>query len=493
MEQHSHEPIAVKLATQGTQDHEQIMQTGQQIETEEFYPDTPTGEKYVHVIKSPIFGIDGKIVGSQGILLDITQRKRAEADLHYERNLLRALMDNADDRIYFKDTASRIIRSSTSMARLFGFQLAEELIGKHDGDFFSGEHARAAFEDEQKIIRTGEPVIDKMERETWQDGRETWALSNKMPFRNLQGEIIGTMGISKDITGIKTAEAKLEEMHKQLMEASRQAGMAEVATSVLHNVGNVLNSVNVSSSMIADKLRNSKIPNVGRAVALLRAHQNDLTNFFANDPKGRPVPDYLTNLAAHLEKERDDLLKEVSSLVSNIEHIKEIVAMQQSYAKTSGVLESLKMVDLVEDAIRMNNGAMNRHKVKVVRDFAEVPPVLTEKHKVLQILVNLIRNAKYACDDSGRDDKQINLRVADGGGSVKISVSDNGVGIPPENLTRIFGHGFTTRKEGHGFGLHSGALAAKELGGTLAAFSDGLGHGATFTLELPNKQPRENA
>ena len=183
-------------------------------------------------------------------------------------------------------------------------------------------------------------------------------------------------------------------------------------------------------------------------------------------------------------------MHEVGSLASNIMHIKEIVAMQQNYAKTSGVLESLKIADLVEDAICMNNGAMSRHLVKVVRDFAEVPPILTEKHKVLQILVNLIRNAKYACDDSGRNDKQITMRVANGNDRVKISVMDNGVGIPAENLTRIFSHGFTTRKEGHGFGLHSGALAAREMGGTLTAFSKGPGQGATFTLELPIQKQR---
>jgi C4-dicarboxylate-specific signal transduction histidine kinase len=166
--------------------------------------------------------------------------------------------------------------------------------------------------------------------------------------------------------------------------------------------------------------------------------------------------------------------------------------MQQSYAKSSGVLESLQVAELVDDALRMNAGAMTRHNVKVVRDFADQPPILTEKHKVLQILVNLIRNAKYACDDSGKDDKLIRLRVRNGDGRIKISVIDNGIGIPAENLTRIFNHGFTTRKEGHGFGLHSGAIAAKELGGTLAAFSAGIGHGATFTLELPAKPTKTN-
>jgi len=483
--ENSGETQEAKLALQGANHHELILQNGRQIELEEQYTGPDGRVQYLHVVKSPVFGPDGGVVGSQGILMDITQRKQAEAELDFERNLLRALMDKSDDRIYFKDAASRFIRSSTSMAQLFKLQNVEELAGKRDSDFFGEEHAREAFEDEQKIIQTGEPIISKMEKEIWPDGRVTWALSSKMPFRDVQGQIVGTFGISKDITAIKEAEEKLNRVHGQLVDASRQAGMAEVATSVLHNVGNVLNSVNVSSSLIAEKMRGSKISNINRAVALIQAHESNLNDFFANDPKGRQLPGYLSNLATHLAQEHEDILREVGSLASNIMHIKEIVAMQQSYAKTSGMVESLKVVDLVEDAIRMNNGAMTRHQVKVVRDFAEVPLILTEKHKVLQILVNLIRNAKYACDDSGRNDKQIMLRVANGNGRIKISVIDNGIGIPEENLTRIFGHGFTTRKEGHGFGLHSGALAAKELGGSLGAFSEGPGRGAAFTLELP--------
>jgi C4-dicarboxylate-specific signal transduction histidine kinase len=269
--------------------------------------------------------------------------------------------------------------------------------------------------------------------------------------------------------------------------------MAEVATSVLHNVGNVLNSVNVSGSLIADKLRHSKVVNLAKIVALLQAHKADLGGFFSENPKGKQLTGYLAELTAHLTKEQVDILHEVGSLVENITHIKEIVSMQQNYARSSGVRESLKAADLVEDALRMNLGAMSRHNVKVERDFADVPLILTEKHKVLQILVNLIRNAKYACDDSGRDDKQISLQVRNGDGRVKISVIDNGVGIPAENLARIFNHGFTTRKDGHGFGLHSGALAAKELGGNLVVFSEGTGQGAAFTLELPAQPPKSHS
>jgi signal transduction histidine kinase len=134
----------------------------------------------------------------------------------------------------------------------------------------------------------------------------------------------------------------------------------------------------------------------------------------------------------------------------------------------------------------MNAGALARHQLQLMRDYAaDVPEILVEKHKVLQILVNLIRNAKYACEESDTPDKLLTVRIINGDNRVRITVEDNGVGIPPENLARIFSHGFTTRKNGHGFGLHSGALAAQELGGCLTALSEGPGRGATFTLELP--------
>jgi PAS domain S-box-containing protein len=428
---------------------------------------------------------------STGVVLsfrDVTGRKRAEAELKQERDLLRALMDNSGDCIYFKDAESRFTRCSANMVKAFHKHGVEELTGRRDSDFFSEEHASEALADEQNIIRTGESVVDKVEKETWPDGSVTWALTSKMPLRNKDGTIIGTFGISKNISALKEAEAKINQIHQQLLSASRQAGMAEIATSVLHNVGNVLNSVNVSSSLIADKVRNSKVSNLPKIVAILRANENDLGNFFTNDPKGKQLVEYLPKLAGLLTQERDEIVHEAGLLVTNVVHIKEIVSMQQNYARSSGILERVDVRELVQDAVRMNNGAMNRHNVNLTCQFDEAPPILTEKHKVLQILVNLIRNAKYACDDSGRNDKQIIMRVVNGNGRVKISVTDNGVGIPAENLTRIFNHGFTTRKEGHGFGLHSGANAARELGGSLVAASDGRNRGATFTLELPVKK-----
>jgi signal transduction histidine kinase len=278
---------------------------------------------------------------------------------------------------------------------------------------------------------------------------------------------------------------ELEDIHKQLVDASRRGGMAEIATNVLHNVGNVLNSVNVSAGLIVEGVKQSRASGLTRVVGLLQEHAHDLGPFITTDAKGKQLPIYLAQLSEQLLADQAAVAGEADSLRRNIEHIKEIVAMQQSYAKVGGVKELINVVDLVEDSLRMNEGALSRHRVELIREFATVPPLNVEKHKILQILVNLLRNAKYACDESDRVDKRLTVRVANGDGRVSISVMDNGVGIPHGNLTRIFNHGFTTRKGGHGFGLHSGALAAREMGGSLTVLSDGPGHGATFTLELP--------
>jgi signal transduction histidine kinase len=278
---------------------------------------------------------------------------------------------------------------------------------------------------------------------------------------------------------------EVEKTHAQLLLASRQAGMAEIATNVLHNVGNVLNSVNISASVVVESVKKSKVSSLAKVVVLLQEHEHDLGTFITSDPKGRQLPAYLAQLSDHFREQHLATVKELDLLRGNIDHIKEIVAMQQSYAKVSGVKEIVNLNDLVEDSLRMNEGALNRHKVQVIREFETVGPMNVEKHKILQILVNLIRNAKHACQDSKRVDKQLTVRVANGAGCVRISVADNGVGVPPENLTRIFNHGFTTKKDGHGFGLHSGALAAKVMGGSLTVHSNGSGLGAMFTLELP--------
>ena len=505
---------AATLAAAGTGHHAEIMRTGRQMEFDERQAGENGGITYIHSIKSAVYGSDGSIVGSQGVLLDATQRKQAEEALAYERDLLKALLDSSPDSIYFKDRQSRYTRQSRSEVKnllrialgrhrtlyptddMLPAHLADEasfrdyLIGKTDADVYGPERAGEFDKDEQEIMRTGKPLVGKIEK-IIEPGGIVWFLTTKSAWRNQDGEIIGTFGTSQDITKLKEAEEQIERAHQQLLETSRLAGMAEVATSVLHNVGNVLNSVNVSTTLVLEMVKKSRLNNLGRLAALIQEHSGDLAAFFTTDPRGRQLPEYLSTLANHLADEQAQLTAEVELTRKNIEHIKDIVTMQQSYAKVSGVVETVAVQDLVDDALRMNAGALTRHHVEVVRDFpAEAVECHTERQKVLQILVNVIRNAKYACDESSRPDKRLTMQVRVAGDRVQIVALDNGVGIPAENITRIFSHGFTTREHGHGFGLHSGALAAKELGGSLAAHSDGPGTGARFVLDLPLNSPR---
>jgi C4-dicarboxylate-specific signal transduction histidine kinase len=295
-----------------------------------------------------------------------------------------------------------------------------------------------------------------------------------------------TTELRAEIEERKRMEAQVSKTHRELIEVSRQAGMAEVATSVLHNVGNALNSVNVSAALLFDNARKSSVANLGNAVALLNEHSADLGAYLTHDSKGKQVPGYLTRISEQLGKEQQRNIAELKFIQENVEHVKEIVAMQQNYARVSGVAETVKVADLVEDALRMNEEALARHEITLVREYSEVPAMSLEKHKMLQILVNLIQNAKNAVTEGGPREKRLTVQVGrTDGGHARIAVIDNGMGIAPENLTRIFAHGFTTRKDGHGFGLHSGSLAAREMGGSLNAYSDGPGRGATFVLELP--------
>jgi PAS domain S-box-containing protein len=292
--------------------------------------------------------------------------------------------------------------------------------------------------------------------------------------------------IVHDITERKRAEADLER-------ASRQAGMAEVATSILHNIGNVLNSVNVSIGVLHERARDSGAEDVAKVAGLLESHREGLLEFLGQEDRAAQLTQYLSALAPHLASQQASDLAELQELAKNVDHIKDVVARQQSYAKLAGATEWVSVADLVEDALAMDARALARHEVQVVRDYdPAVPKIALEKHKLLQILVNLIHNAKYACDGSERLNKRLTVRVSNRGGKVRVTVADNGVGIPAENLKRIFNHGFTTRKNGHGFGLHSAALAARELGGALLVHSDGPGQGAAFTVELP-LPPQERA
>jgi PAS domain S-box-containing protein len=299
--------------------------------------------------------------------------------------------------------------------------------------------------------------------------------------------------LANDVTERNRAQRQLEEMHKQLVQASRQAGMAEVATGVLHNVGNVLNSVNVSATILGESVRKSKAANIRKVADLLDANKSDLAGFFAPGAKGHMLPGYLASLAQQFDAEQQNRLAELEQLTKNISHIKDIVAMQQTYAKVTGVLENCAVRELLEDAIQIAGSDLTRSQVQVELECSNgLPEVCVDRHKVMQILINLLTNARQAMEDKSPTERTLIIKAAYVGDErLTVTIRDTGCGIPQENLTRIFNHGFTTKESGHGFGLHSAANAAKEFGGRLTGSSEGLGHGATFSLELPLREQAE--
>ena len=288
-------------------------------------------------------------------------------------------------------------------------------------------------------------------------------------------------------TNIELA-SRLEELHStqaMLIDASRKAGMADVAASVLHNVGNVLHGVNVSAELLLQLVRSSKGLMLDRALGLWRS-QPDPVRFLTEDARGAKLVDYLLALSKTLGEERAEAMSELAHLAKNIEHIKVIVGAHQSLAKAGGAMvEELSLDALIDDALQTRFSSHSKHRITIERDYAVLPRLKVDRHRLLQVLINLLSNAEHAVKQcSGEHRVTLRTRLVDGD-QVAIEVEDNGVGIAQENLGKLFTHGFTTKPDGHGFGLHSSACAAQEIGGRIMVHSDGLGSGARFTVLVP--------
>jgi signal transduction histidine kinase len=286
----------------------------------------------------------------------------------------------------------------------------------------------------------------------------------------------------------KKAEAEKQMLYQQLMQASRQAGMADVASSVLHNVGNVLNSINVSTDILLKTLRKPMVGDVCRIASLFREHQGDLQEFLTADPQGKQIPGYMSLVADSLSGSHQTIQGELETLVNKLEHVKQVILSQQDIAKMGSVREATRVVDLMEQALLMALPEPGKYRVHVSREYGIVPVIMTDRHLVLQILVNFIANAKDAMITQSGSIHRMSVRVGmagDGTNTVRLEVADTGCGISAENLPRLFTQGFTTKERGHGLGLHSAAISAKNMGGSIQAASAGVGHGATFTLSLP--------
>lgn len=280
---------------------------------------------------------------------------------------------------------------------------------------------------------------------------------------------------------LKETQVSLVQQRTVMLQVSRQAGMAEVATGVLHNVGNVLNSINVSVQVAAERLAALRTRGLARVIELLERGQRE-----TGPETIRKVTDYLQQLSSYLDKEKGALLREVSSMQHHIDHIKRVIGKQQDYAQAIGVFECCELAHIVDDAFALAADSLKRYEIEVIRRYADVPSLQVDRHKVLQILINLVGNAIYAVRTSQTNERRIEASIdLVPPARLRVTVCDNGIGIDGNYLPRLFTHGFTTKESGHGFGLHTSAIAAKELGGELRGTSEGTDRGATFVLELP--------
>ena len=284
---------------------------------------------------------------------------------------------------------------------------------------------------------------------------------------------------------VKERTKELESAQGRLVDLSRRAGMAEVASGVLHNVGNVMNSVNVGASMARDAVKALPVEGLTRACDLLDQNASRLSDYLRSDPTGRKVPDYLRKLGIALTEEKQGILITIDQLNGHLEHMKKIIAAQQSYAKVTGVTEACTLEEIAETALSISEAGLRNSRIEIVRDYEKLPAVFIDRHQIMQILVNLISNAKHALEDRGTKQRELKVAIAKVDGGARIEVRDNGVGISRENLAKIFNHGFTTKKKGHGFGLHNCANAAQQMHGSLTAYSDGPEKGASFVLRIP--------
>lgn len=278
---------------------------------------------------------------------------------------------------------------------------------------------------------------------------------------------------------------KLEASRAELVTTARAAGMSEIATGILHNVGNVLNSVNVSAELLEARLRESRLQKLEKLAELVRAQGDHFGEFVASDPRGRHVAPFLLEVADGLKGEHAELAREVRSLAEGVDHIRQLVAAQQDFARRSELREQVELGSLVDMAWDIVSRSSSGPLPQLTRDLEDLGRVGVDRHKLVQVLVNLLKNARESVAEARREPGLVRVRIASTGGRVRIEVHDDGLGISPENLAKLFRHGFTTKPDGHGFGLHSCANAAREMGGTLQAESEGSGRGAAFILELP--------
>lgn len=298
-----------------------------------------------------------------------------------------------------------------------------------------------------------------------------------------------TVELSREVLNRKQAQEELARLNTYIAEVSHRAGMAEVANSVIHNVGNALNSINVAVTTINTEIKNTPLGTLPKISDLLKEHEANLSQFLSQDEKGQKLPKLLEMLSDQWKLENATLLSETKQLQESVAHIREIVSRQQSLSGKMGIDENINISDLINNCLSFY--VTNFKNAKIIVSMNNEPNLEWngDRSKITQILLNLIMNAEESLIASSNEPKTLKITSFNNkNDGIQIEVADNGSGIEPEVLNKLFSYGFTTKPFGHGLGLHASAIAANEMNGTLQAFSTGKNKGATFILSLPKQQ-----
>lgn len=277
------------------------------------------------------------------------------------------------------------------------------------------------------------------------------------------------------------------ELQSQLISASRQAGMAEVASGVLHNVGNAMNRISVSAGLMIEKCVSIAKPcdTLDRVEVELNRALNDETESADSSSQSEGLIRLLAAIRRGLATVQEEMTGELDVVRSQVETVNRILQAQEVYAKAEILPESVEFAALIDHAIDAALAAVPAHDVQVVREYEDQPVGISSSSRIMSIVTNLISNAVYAVSSADRANPQVRVSLREHDESVRIVVVDNGVGIELQDLNRIFSQGYSTRSNGLGVGLHASILAARELNGSLTAESRGPGRGAEFILEIP--------
>ena len=423
-----------------------------------------------------------KAVIDDGLENDNLDRELPPDEISASKASVENILQSMADSLLVINADLTIGAVNPSLLNLLGYS-QEELIGQSPGLIFGEEFTQGAIMEPLLLQGSVSGVESSF---LTRDGQLIPISVSGSMMQDEHGQFQGLVCVAQDITERKRMEEEKHQLHEQLLNASRQLGMAEVASGVLHNVGNVLNSIYVSIGVVTDLVRKSMVGDVGRISQLFDKHSEDLGSFISSHPKGKQIPAYLERLSEQLIEEKRLALLELERLCENAVHAQQCVAAQQDLAKPSGMTELVCLSDLVEEALTVNQDILENASIEISKEFQELPQVYVDKHQILQILVDVIRNACQAMESVEVKRLIIRIKLINGPpDSVCLEVQDSGIGIPPEDLTRIFGQGYSTKNGGRGMSLHSGSLMAKNMGGALRAQSNGIGHGAILFLDLP--------